>query len=81
MPLSSILDSPSVDDVPQLIEALKVDDHHIRHAAATALAKLGPQAKEAVPALIDALGNYDEGSGITTVKWNNQVVPFKANDE
>jgi HEAT repeat protein len=43
--------------VPRLIEALKVED--MRFRAATIIARIGPPAKPAVPALIDALADED----------------------
>lgn len=46
--------------VPPLIEALKDENLHVRWYAATRLGKIGPAAKEAVPALIAARRNTDE---------------------
>ena len=40
--------------MPALIQALK-DDADVRRVAASALGKIGPEAKEAAPALIQAL--------------------------
>jgi bifunctional DNase/RNase len=49
------------DTVPALIEALKTQkDPSIRRQAADILGRLGPRAKEAVPALRDALQDEDE---------------------
>jgi HEAT repeat protein len=48
-----------VDALPALTEALRSDDAASRRAAARALGRLGPAAKEAAPALIAALGDRD----------------------
>src|SRR5262249_49934949 len=46
--------------VPELIKALKDDDWQVRNQAAVALGAIGPQAKAAVPALIDVLQEEDK---------------------
>jgi HEAT repeat protein len=45
--------------VPALIEVLTYDDNDLRGAAAKALAKLGSDAREAIPALTAAAGEDD----------------------
>lgn len=42
------------------IAALKDPDPKVRYTAASTLQKYGPQAQEAVPALIEALGDSDQ---------------------
>lgn len=49
--------SLGVKVLPRLIEALKVED--VRPRAAAIIARIGPEAKDAVPALIGALGDPD----------------------
>jgi len=45
--------------VPALIEVLSYDDNDLRGAAAKALAKFGPDAREAIPALTSAAQEED----------------------
>jgi HEAT repeat protein len=45
--------------VPALIEVLTHDENDLRGAAAKALAKLGPEAREAIPALTSAAQEED----------------------
>ena len=45
--------------VPALIAALKDEDADVRRSAATALGKIGAEAKEAIPSLTDALKDED----------------------
>jgi HEAT repeat protein len=45
--------------VPALIEVLTHDDNDLRGAAAKALAKLGSEAREAIPALTSAAQDED----------------------
>ncbi len=47
-----------------IIKNLKDKDSNVRVKAAHALLKMGPEAKEAVPALIEALEDEDD-----TVRW------------
>jgi HEAT repeat protein len=47
--------------VTHLIEDLKDNDPAVRKGAAEALERLGPPAKEAIPALLEALKDKDEG--------------------
>ncbi len=49
--------SAGEEDVPALIRKLKDEDRQVRTNAAEALADIGPGAREAIPALIDALGD------------------------
>jgi HEAT repeat protein len=44
--------------VPALIEALEGKDGHVQQYAAMAVQKIGPQAKQAVPALIEIVKKY-----------------------
>jgi len=46
--------------VPALAEALRDSDRFVREAAAEALAQIGPAAKDAVPALLDALHGKED---------------------
>ena len=46
--------------VEELIQAFQDDDWEVRRNAAYALGEIGPEAKGAVPALIQALQNQDE---------------------
>jgi len=52
-------DGPSADEVRKLVAQLKDRDVGQRSAAARELTKLGPEAKEAVPVLVGALGDAD----------------------
>ncbi len=45
--------------VPHLIEALQVDEPHVRRSAALGVVILGPKAREAVPVVIDLLPESD----------------------
>lgn len=47
------------NEVQRDIEALKGPDVEVRRAAARALGDIGPEAKEAVPELIEALNDED----------------------
>lgn len=47
--------------LPALIEAMRKKDPFIRRRAAAGLADLGPDAKDAVPVLVDALGDTEDG--------------------
>src|SRR5262245_12170911 len=49
-----------VADVDKLIRQMKSQDLYIRQQAVIALGEIGPEAKEAVPALIDAFKDPDE---------------------
>ncbi len=46
--------------IPQLLILLEHDDRYVRMTAVNALGNLGPQAKDAVPALNEALNDEDE---------------------
>jgi len=50
--------------VPVLIELLKHKDPAIREWAASTLRQIGPDAKEAVPALVQALADKQQGVGV-----------------
>jgi HEAT repeat protein len=45
--------------IPALIDVLNYDDNDLRGAAAKALAKFGPDAREAIPALASAAQEED----------------------
>jgi len=47
--------------VPVLIQALQDDHERVRRVADEALAKIGPEAKEAVPSLVQLLEDDDCG--------------------
>ena len=46
--------------IPELVTLLKHQDRYVRMTAASALREIGPRAKDAVPALNDALNDQDE---------------------
>jgi HEAT repeat protein len=46
--------------VPDLVKALKDDDWQVRNQAAMSLGLMGPEAKAAVPSLIDVLQGDDK---------------------
>ncbi len=54
--------SAGQEDVPTLIHKLKDKDRQVRERAASALGKIGPAAKEAVPALEAAARDGVEGA-------------------
>ena len=49
------IDEQKNNEIKELIEHLKYKDDSVRWYAAEALGRIGPDAKESVPALIDAL--------------------------
>jgi HEAT repeat protein len=59
---------PEAKDVPLLDESLKAADPELRRLAADALAKLGPQAKPAVPALLANLKSKDKGMRLVAMR-------------
>ncbi len=51
---------PSVDAVPILQEALRLNDYYVSRCAAIALGKIGAKARLAIPQLLDAADFVDE---------------------
>ena len=54
-------------DVKGLIKALKSKDNATRYSAASAISKLGPDAAEAIPALIEMLNHWDTMTRVAAV--------------
>ncbi|MBV7338217.1 HEAT repeat domain-containing protein [Chloroflexi bacterium TSY] len=55
------LEKPPQHVVTALIKALSDESHHVRRAGAYALAKIGPAAADAIPALLAAMKSEDVG--------------------
>lgn len=59
--------------VARLAAQLRGNDAHLRHEASRKLAKLGPAAKEAVPALAEALADPDRRVRVHSAKALSEV--------
>ena len=72
---------PTIQDVPKLIEGLKNNDLYIRASVTHALKRLGPEAKEAIPALIQTLSDEElnDLASLALGKIGEEAVPELAN--
>ena len=59
--------------IQQLIHQLGFTESSDRNYAANALGRIGPDAKAAVPALIEALNDQDEGVRLSAAKALNRI--------
>jgi HEAT repeat protein len=64
--------------VPTLAELLRDESHYVRHDAAFALGKFGPDAKSAVPALTAALKDKDSAVRTAAADALKKIDPTRA---